>query len=242
MIEVSHIRKSFGDVEAVRDVSFMAANGRVTGLLGPNGAGKSTTLRILYGLLRQDSGRALVDDVDIMQNPREAQRRIGVLPDNHGLYVRLTAREHVRYFGRLQGVDRDVLDRRIDELMELLDMQGIADRRAEGFSQGERMKVCLARALVHSPQNILLDEPTNGLDVMTTRTVRELIGELRRQGKTVLFSSHLMHEVARLCDQIVIVSEGQVVAHGTTDEIREAAQEENLEDAFVKLVEKVIDA
>jgi len=240
VIEVDELRKTFGDITALNGVSFVAENGQVTGLLGPNGAGKSTTLRILYGLLHQDTGVARVDGIDISRRPREAQRRIGVLPDNHGLYARLTAREHIHYFGMLQGLQPDVLASRADELIELLDMKSIADRRAEGFSQGEKMKVCLARALVHEPPNVLLDEPTNGLDVMTTRTVRDMIGELRRQNITVLFSSHLMHEVARLCDHIVIISEGIVVAHGTTDEIRTAAQEENLEDAFVKLVEKAI--
>lgn len=240
MIEVDSLKKSFGDVAAVKDVSFVAGNGKVTGILGPNGAGKSTTLRILYGLLKQDAGNAYIDGVDISQRPRQAQRRIGVLPDSLGLYARLTAREHIRYFGELHGIPRAQLEQRTNELIERLDMQSIADRRSEGFSQGERMKVCLARALVHNPPNLLLDEPTNGLDVMTTRTVRELIANLARENVTVLFSSHLMHEVARLCDEIVIISQGLVVAHGTTDEIRAAAGEENLEDAFVKLVEKVV--
>lgn len=241
MIEVASLRKSFGDVTAVKDVSFVAGNGRVTGILGPNGAGKSTTLRILYGLLRQDAGEAFIDGVNVRDEPRKAQRRIGVLPDSHGLYSRLTAREHIAYFGQLHGLAKDDLEPRIDDLIERLDMRSIADRRAEGFSQGERMKVCLARALVHNPPNLLLDEPTTGLDVMTTRTVRELISNLAHQDVTVLFSSHLMHEVARLCDEIVIISDGVVVARGTTDEIRAAAGEENLEDAFVKLVETVSD-
>jgi len=240
MIEVSSLKKSFGEVEAVKDVSFSAGDGSVTGLLGPNGAGKSTTLRMLYGLLRQDAGSATIDGINIMENPRDAQRRMAVLPDTLGLYARLTAREHVRYFGRLHGLDGDALEQRAEELIKLLDMDDIADRRTEGFSHGQKMKVCLARSLVHNPSNILLDEPTNGLDVMTTRTVRELITTLRNDGKTVLFSSHLMHEVARLCDHIVIISNGLVVANGTTDEIRQIAGEDNLEDAFVKLVEKVI--
>lgn len=239
MIEVESLKKSFGKVTAVKDVSFVARNGEVTGLLGPNGAGKSTTLRILYGLLAQDEGSARIDGINILEEPRQAQRRIGVLPDNHGLYARLTAREHIAYFGRLQGIDPASLEQRTDELIRKLDMHSIADRRAEGFSQGERMKVCLARALVHNPPNLLLDEPTNGLDVMTTRTVRELIKVLAADNVTVVFSSHLMHEVARLCDQIIIVSQGVVVARGTTEEIRDAAGEKNLEDAFVKLVERV---
>lgn len=240
MIEVAGVAKRFGDVEAVRDVSFKAQNGRVTGLLGPNGAGKSTTLRVLYGLLAPDAGFAAVDGINVQSDRIGAQKVMGVLPDAHGLYVRLTAREHIEYFGRLQGVDEATLSGRTDELLRLLDMQAIADRRVEGFSQGERTKVCLARSLVHNPANVMLDEPTNGLDVMTTRAVRELILELRKQGIAVLFSSHLMHEVARLCDHIVIVSSGTVVASGTTDEIRQAAGEENLEEAFVSLVEKEV--
>ena len=240
MIEVSHLKKSFGDVDALKDVSFTAQDSGVTGLLGPNGAGKSTTLRILYGLLKQDGGVARIDGINTLDNTRGAQARIGVLPDNHGLYARMTGREHIRYFGELQGLSKDKLESRIDDLIRMLSMADIADRPTEGFSQGQRMKVCLARALVHSPGNIILDEPTNGLDVMTTRIVRELIMDLRKQGITVLFSSHLMHEVARLCDHIVIVSEGLVVAQGTTDEISAAANETDLEDAFVKLVEKVI--
>ena len=241
MIEVTHLRKTFGDVEAVKDVSFTADNGKVTGLLGPNGAGKSTTLRILYGLLTPDNGTAKVDGIDVTGERRRAQQRIGVLPDNHGLYTRLTAREHIHYFGRLQGLDDETLAKRTDQLIEQLDMKRIADRRAEGFSQGEQMKVCLARSLVNKPANVVLDEPTNGLDVMTTRTVREMIQQLRNDNVTVLFSSHLMHEVARLCDEIVIISQGLVVARGTTDEIRHISGEENLEDAFVKLAERVIE-
>ena len=239
MIEVRSLCKSFGEINAVRNVTFTAENGKVTGLLGPNGAGKSTTLRILYGLLTQDSGDALIDGVEIKSDRLLAQRKIGVLPDSHGLYIRLTAREHIHYFGRLHNIDRNLLETRTNELIRLLNMESIADRRVEGFSQGERMKVCLARSLIHDPPNVLLDEPTNGLDVMTTRTVREIISELRQRNITVLFSSHLMHEVSRLCDHIIIVSEGAIVASGTTDKIRAAAQEDNLEDAFVKLVEGV---
>ncbi len=237
MIEVKSLYKSFADIKAVKDVSFTADNGQVTGLLGPNGAGKSTTLRILYGLLTQDSGGALVDGIDIKSDRIGAQRKIGVLPDSHGLYIRLTAREHIHYFGRLHKFDEDKLESQTNELIKLLGMEAIADRRVEGFSQGERMKVCLARSLVHNPPNVLLDEPTNGLDVMTTRNVREIIEELKNKNIAVLFSSHLMHEVSRLCDHIVIVSEGSIVASGTTDEIRNTADEENLEEAFVKLVE-----
>lgn len=239
MIEVRSVSKAFGDVKAVKDVSFIADNGKVTGLLGPNGAGKSTTLRILYGLLAQDAGSAQVDGIDIRSNRLHAQQKIGVLPDSHGLYIRLTAREHIHYFGRLHNIDENKLESRTNELLKILNMETIAERRVEGFSHGERMKVCLARSLIHDPPNILLDEPTNGLDVMTTRTVREMIAELKNRNIAVLFSSHLMHEVSRLCDHIVIISEGLVVASGTTDEIRAAAEEDNLEEAFVTLVERV---
>lgn len=239
MIVVSGLEKRFGDVQALRGISLVAENGEVTGLLGPNGAGKSTTLRILYGLVKPDGGQAAIDGIDIVRDPRAAQARIGVLTDSHGLYSRLTAREHIIYFGRLQGMSGEVLAARTDELIDLLDMKSIADRRTEGFSQGERTKVCLAKCLVHDPPNVLLDEPTNGLDVMTTRVVRDLIVELRRLGVTVLFSSHLMHEVARLCDKIVIISMGQLVAEGTADHIRREADETDLEEAFVKLSESV---
>lgn len=238
MIEVSGLRKSFAEVTALKGVSFSAQNAKVTGLLGPNGAGKSTSLRILYGLLKPDTGWAKIDGLDVSLERLRAQARLGVLPDGHGLYARLTAREHMAFFGRLHGISPDVLEQRSDELIRMLDMQTIADRRTEGFSQGERMKVCLARALIHSPDNIVLDEPTNGLDVMTTRKVRELINELRQLGLCVLFSSHIMHEVSRLCDEIVIIAEGQVVAQGVPDAIRESAGEENLEDAFVILSER----
>ena len=240
MIEVKSLSKAFGDIKAVNNITFTADNGVVTGLLGPNGAGKSTTLRILYGLLVQDSGTALVDNIDIKSDRLRAQQRIGVLPDSHGLYIRLTAREHIHYFGRMHNVDENKLESRTNELIKILNMEAIADRQVEGFSQGERMKVCLARSLIHDPANVLLDEPTNGLDVMTTRTVREIISELKSRNVAVLFSSHLMHEVSRLCDHIIIVSEGSIVASGTTDEIRAAAGEDNLEEAFVKLVERVV--
>jgi sodium transport system ATP-binding protein len=239
VIEVNALAKSFGDVQALSDVTFRAENGQITGLLGPNGAGKSTSLRVLYGLVKPDAGSATIDGVDVIADPRAAQSKIGVLPDNQGLYVRLTARDHIYYFGRLHGIDENVLESKTNELIKLLDMASIADRRVDGFSQGEKTKVCLSRALIHDPPNVILDEPTNGLDVMTARAVRDLIVELKRRDIAVLFSSHVMHEVARLCDQIVIISDGRVVAQGTTDEIRSQASEQNLEEAFIKLVEAV---
>ncbi len=241
MITADGLAKSFGEIQAVKEVSFTAKNGEATGLLGPNGSGKSTTLRVIYGLLKQDTGTASIDGVDILAETRKAQGMMGVLTDTHALYVRLTAREHIHYFGRLHGVDENKLENNTDELLRLLDMQSIADRRVEGFSQGEKTKVCLARALIHDPPNVLLDEPTNGLDVMTTKSVRDLISELKNRNICVTFSSHMMHEVARLCDHIVIISEGTVVTAGSAEEIRATAKEDNLEEAFIKLVEAVID-
>jgi len=236
MIEVRNLHKRFGAVTAVEDVSFSAADGVVTGLLGPNGAGKTTTLRMLYTLVKPDRGTARIDGLDVAERPLQVRRAIGVLPDARGLYPRLTAREHARYAGELHGLSGALLDKRVDELIELLDMKDIADRRAEGFSQGERMKVALARALVHNPRNVLLDEPTNGLDVMSTRAVRTLIRRLKEQGHCILFSSHVMQEVAALCDRIVVVARGRVVAEGTPDELRARTGKESLEEAFVSVI------
>ncbi|HEU4324205.1 MAG TPA: ATP-binding cassette domain-containing protein [Roseiflexaceae bacterium] len=236
MIEVKNLHKSFGPVVAVDDVSFSAQDGQITGLLGPNGAGKTTTLRILYTLMRPDRGAALVDGFDGAEQPGEVQRRIGVLPDSLGLYPRLTAREHIRYFGELQGMGGAALERSIDALVDLLDMRDIADRRADGFSQGQRLKVAIARAIVHEPRTILLDEPTNGLDVMSTRAMRALIRRFRDEGRCVLFSSHIMQEVAALCDRIVVIARGRVVASGTPDELRAATGQASLEDAFVAAI------
>jgi sodium transport system ATP-binding protein len=235
MIAIDNLHKQFGTVHAVNGVTFTAANGRVTGLLGPNGAGKTTTLRMLYSVMRPDSGTIRVDDVDAVAEPQRAQAHLGVLPDGFGLYPRLTAREHIHYFGELHGLNGPALDQRADELFDLLDMREIADRRTAGFSHGERTKVAIARALVHNPANVLLDEPTNGLDVMSTRAVREIIRRLRDMGRCVLFSSHVMQEVSALCDSIVVIAFGRVVAHGTPDELRAQSGHENLEDAFVAL-------
>ena len=235
MIRVEGLRKQFGNVTAVDDVSFEARDGAITGLLGPNGAGKTTTLRLLYAVMRPDAGAIRVDDVDAVATPQEAQAHLGVMPDGFGLYPRLTAREHIHYFGELQGVTGTTLRRRTTELLELLDMTTIADRRTAGFSHGERTKVALARALVHGPRNVLLDEPTNGLDVMSTRTVRTIVRRLRDSGHCVLFSSHVMQEVSALCDSIVVIASGRVVAKGSPDDLRAQTGHENLEDAFVAL-------
>ena len=235
MIEVKGLRKAFGDVVAVDGVDFRAPDGAVTGLLGPNGAGKTTTLRMLYGLMKPDSGHLIVDGLDVSREPQSAQARMGVLPDQQGLYPRLTAREHLRYVGQLHGMAGGELGRRVDELIELLDMGDIADRKAQGYSHGERMKVSLGRALVHDPGTVLLDEPTNGLDVQSTRAVRGLIRRMRQEGKCVLFSSHIMQEVSALCDDIVIMADGRIVAEGSPDQLRRRSGHENLEDAFVAL-------
>ncbi|MBT4978529.1 MAG: ATP-binding cassette domain-containing protein [Gemmatimonadetes bacterium] len=235
MIRVEDLRKHFGEVPAVDGISFEAPDGQVTGLLGPNGAGKTTTLRMLYGLMSPDAGHIEVDGSQVADDPQAAQAKMGILPDSRGLYPRLTPREHLRYFGQLHQLDGPTLDARIDELVQLLDMGSIVDRRAEGFSQGERVKTALGRALVHDPANVILDEPTNGLDVMGTRAMRSLIRRMREEGKCVLFSSHIMQEVSALCDRIIIISTGRIVAAGTPDELREQSGQANLEDAFVVL-------
>ena len=236
MIRVEGLTRSFGPVRAVDGVGFEARDGRITGLLGPNGAGKSTTLRVLYTVLRPDSGSASVDGVDVVADPLGARRRIGVLPHGAGIYPQLTARENIAYFGRLHGLGEDALAERIEALIADLEMGTIADRRAKGFSQGERIKVALARALVHAPGNLLLDEPTNGLDVMATRALRALMLRLREAGHCILFSSHVMQEVAALCDEIVIVDKGRVVAAGTPEALRDRFGSATLEDAFVSAI------
>ncbi|HEY9088947.1 MAG TPA: ATP-binding cassette domain-containing protein [Anaerolineaceae bacterium] len=236
MIEVSHLRKTFGKVIAVDDVSFRAENGQITGLLGPNGAGKTTTLRVLYTIMKPDSGAATVDGYDVLRSPLEVQRRMGVLPDAHGLYPRLTARENIRYYGRLHGMGGAALEDKIDYLVKILEMDDSSDRRTEGFSSGQTMKVAIARALVHDPANVLLDEPTNGLDVMSTRSMRTFIRRLRDEGKCVLFSSHIMQEVSALCDHIVVINRGLVAASGSAESLKRETGQENLEDAFVAAI------
>jgi sodium transport system ATP-binding protein len=236
MIRVENLHKRFGTVTAVDGLSFTAADGKVTGLLGPNGAGKTTALRMLYALMKPDQGTILVDDIDAVAEPQRAQSHLGVLPDVSGLYPRLTPREHIAYYGQLHGLTGDLLAHRMEHLIQMLDMTAIADRRAQGFSHGERTKVALARAVVHDPRNILLDEPTNGLDVMSTRAVRDIIRAFRSEGRCVLFSSHVMQEVSALCDQIIVIARGRVVASGSPDDLRAKAGRQNLEDAFVALV------
>jgi len=252
MIHIDKVRKQFVTrsggsllkrapkkiVEAVRDVTLDAPNGRITGLLGPNGAGKTTTLRMLGGLFKPDAGGIAVDGIDVTAQPRQALARMGILGDAHGLYPRLSARENIIYFGRLQGMDPDAANARAEELARLLDMGAILDRRSEGFSQGERMKTALARALVHDPANIVLDEPTNGLDVLATRSLREALRHLRSPAggsKCIVFSTHIMQEVEQLCDHVVVVAHGRSVAEGTVEQLLAQAGETRFEDAFVKL-------
>jgi sodium transport system ATP-binding protein len=239
MIALERLAKAFGkrrDVHAVRDVTFDAPNGAITGLLGPNGAGKTTLLRIIATLVVPDAGQAQVDGLDAVADRYAVRARIGVLSDARGLYARLTARENVRYYGALHGLSGAPLEERIDALFATLGLSPIADRRAAGFSQGERMKVAIARALVHDPDTILLDEPTNGLDIMSVRMLRAELRALRAQGKCLLFSSHVMQEVAALCDRIVVLSQGRVVAEGTASELIARAGTSGLEDAFVALL------
>lgn len=236
MIETQGLHKRFGKTVAVEEVSFTARDGSVTALLGPNGAGKTTSLRMLYGLLQPDAGRALVDGHETAADPLAARQRLGVLPDSTGLYGRLTAREQLLYAARLQGLSAREANERAAWLIERLDMRGIADRPSAGFSQGERRKVALGRALIHDPRNVVLDEPTNGLDVPSTRAMRRFVRELADGGKCVLFSSHILQEVSAVCDRVVVIARGRVVAEGTPSELVERTGEANLEDAFVQLI------
>lgn len=250
MIRISHISKTFSppktrwpsrrvaaaSISALDNINLELRDGEITGLLGLNGAGKSTLMRLIYGLLQPTRGEVFVDGISVQQNPDAARQLLGVLPDDTGLYKRLSARENIRYFGELQGLRGAELEARIEQLIEWLGMASIADRRAEGFSLGERMKTSLARALVHNPKHVLLDEPTNGLDVLTTRAVRQLVHNLKAQGRSVLFSSHLMHEVSGLCDRIIVIAQGRICADGNLADILDAGRAHNLEDAFVNLV------
>ncbi len=226
-------KKKDSPVVAVKEVSFTAEDGMITGLLGPNGAGKSTTLRMFATLMKPDSGTALVDGFDILTEPLAVRQHIGFMPHNSGIYPRLTARENIRYYASVCGLSGATLEKRIDELVDMLGMEEFKDRRSDGFSQGQRTKVAIARALVHKPKTLMLDEPTNGLDVMATRSLRKVIRRLKDEGHCILFSSHIMQEVAALCDHIAIISEGSIAMADSLDGIHTRTGQSDLEDAFV---------
>jgi sodium transport system ATP-binding protein len=236
MIEAAALSKRFGAVDAVCDVSFVARDGEITGLLGPNGAGKSTCLRMMYGVLTPASGCARIDSLDVRGETSAARAHLGVLPHAAGLYNNLTARENIAYFASLHGMGRERRGLRTAELARALDMESFMDRRVKGFSQGQRIKVALARALVHDPGNLILDEPTNGLDVMAIRSLRDMLRTLKAEGRCILFSSHVMQEVAALCDRVVIIGHGRVLAEGTPEAIREQSGAQSLEEAFLHVL------
>lgn len=237
MIEVQQLGKRFANVQAIEDLSFRAEDGRITGLLGDNGAGKSTTLRILSTVIRADTGQARVDGHDCTHQSLQVRRSLGALPHGSGLYAQLTARENIRYYGKLHGLSGMDLDQAVEQLIERLGLAGIAERRAKGFSQGQRMKVALARTLVHRPQTVILDEPTNGLDVNAVRTLRELLLELRESGCCILLSSHVMQEIDALCDDLVVIAGGRLVMQGTPAQILSLTGARSLEDAFVRSID-----
>lgn len=235
MIDVRDLRKHYGDIKAVDGVSFTCPDGQITGLLGPNGAGKSTTLRMIAGLIRPQTGTVIIDGTDITRDPIAARAKLGVQGDMNGVYPRLTPREQLAYYARFYGLRGAALDTRVDATLKELHMLDIADRRAEGFSRGQRQKIVLGRALVHDPRNILMDEPTNGLDVMAVRETRDTIRLFKQQGRCVLFSTHYMDEAERLCDHIAIIVGGKIVAAGSPAELMTRTGKDNLEDAFVAL-------
>jgi len=236
MIKVSNLHKSFGSVKAVRGISFEVQDGEITGLLGPNGAGKTTTLRMLYSLLPPDEGEIRIDGLDPTRDAMAIKHTLGVVPDSRGLYTRMSARENIIYYGNLHGMSRQDIDARVEELVNTLDMADFIDRRTEGFSQGQRVKVAIARAMVHNPQTVMLDEPSNGLDVMSTRALRRYILSLKNAGHSVILSTHIMQEVAALCDRIVIIANGQIAANGTAQELLLQSGCDTIEDAFVRLI------
>jgi sodium transport system ATP-binding protein len=236
LIEVRNLCKSFGEVKAVDDLSLLAKDGCITGLLGPNGAGKTTTLRTIYGLQKPDQGQILIDGSDVSKNLIAAVAKIGVFPDSVGLYDRLTTREHLQFYAEMQGISGADLDTCIAATQNYFNIDDLLDRRCKGFSHGQKMKVALSRALIHSPQNLILDEPTNGLDVMSIRMLRELLVRLRNEGRCILFSSHVMQEVSALCDHIYIMADGSVVAEGTPEQLCTQAETASLEEAFISLI------
>lgn len=236
MIKVSNISKRIGKVQALNQLSFSADDGMITGLLGPNGAGKTTCLRTIFGLLKPDQGYAEIDGIDVAKHPVAAKQQLGLFPDPFGLYERLTPREYIRYFAALNGMSKQAASTATAEVLSKLRMEDIADRRCKGFSQGQRMKTALAQAIVHQPTNIILDEPTRGLDVMSTRVLRDLLLQLKQQGHCVLFSSHVMQEVAALCDRVIVMANGKVAAIGSPQQLCEQTGQTSLEEAFIQLI------
>nr|WP_314546405.1 ATP-binding cassette domain-containing protein [uncultured Massilia sp.] len=236
MIEANEVRKQFGAVQALGGVSFRARDGHITALLGPNGAGKTTLLRTLVGMLKRDHGSIAVDGVDPERDPMRVRANIGFLTDQFGLYERLSTREYLSYFGELNGMGGSALRERIDEVSQMLSMDDILERRSKGFSQGQRIKVALARALLHRPRHLLLDEPTRGLDVMSTRAVRHALSTLRDQGCCVVMATHVMQEVSHLCDDVIVIAKGHTVAQGSPQDLCRRTGIASLEDAFVALV------
>jgi len=237
MIEVKELKKNFGKVIALDGASFSAKDGKITALLGPNGAGKSTCLRILSTIIKPSSGDATVSGFDVLKDSFEVREQIGVLPHNSGIYSRLNATENIEYYGQLHGIQADELKEKTENLLEQLQMKDFCLRPAEGYSQGQKIKVALARALIHDPLNILLDEPSSGLDIMATRALRDIINGLKDSGKCVLFSSHIMQEVETLCEDIVIINKGVVKFNGTIDEFRNHSGSQDLEEAFLKITD-----
>jgi sodium transport system ATP-binding protein len=237
MIEARGLTKRFGAIAAVSDASFTARDGDITGLLGPNGAGKSTSLRMLYGVLTPDAGEARIDGIDIRGETSMARARLGVLPHAAGLYGNLTARENIAYFGALHGLAQARIRERTAHLVRSLDMGEFIERRAKGLSQGQKIKVALARALVHEPRNLILDEPTNGLDVMATRSLRDMLAGLKQAGHCVLFSSHVMQEIAALCDRVIVIGHGRVIADDSPAALLQRSGAASLEDAFVRVLD-----
>ena len=236
MITVTNLSKRIGEVQALDDLSFSAKDGQITGLLGPNGAGKTTCLRTIFGLLKPDQGSTSINGIDVTQDPIRAKQALGLFPDPFGIYERLTPREYITYFAELSGLSRTAATEATSKVIDELQLDDIADRRCKGFSQGQRMKTALAQAIVHQPKNIILDEPTRGLDVMSTRILRDMLRQLKRRGHCVLFSSHVMQEVASLCDNVVVMTDGRVVAMGSPDQLCERTGQTSLEEAFIALI------
>ena len=236
MIAVANLYKKIGNVQALDNLSLEAADGQITGLLGPNGAGKTTCLRTIFGLLKADAGSATINGFDVAKQPIAAKRELGLFPDPFGIYERLTPREYIQYFAELSGLSRQIATDATQQVIADLQLSEIADRRCKGFSQGQRMKTALAQAIVHRPKNIVLDEPTSGLDVMSTRLLRDVLRRLRDQGHCILFSSHVMQEVASLCDRVVVMANGRVRAVGSPEQLCSQTNKDSLEEAFICLI------